>query len=129
MFHDQVVLGSIQNYQNYAHLKVLLCYAFCLWCSIFQWKHIPRMIFIHKSSYYCQVSLLTTYAKYSKVQIKSPVNILSLTFVLAPQKLFMSVFSGLPLSVTEDGFEYMFAVNYWGHFLLTNLLLGKSAFQ
>lgn len=31
---------------------------------------------------------------------------------------------GLPYQKTVDGFEYIFGVNYLGHFLLTNLMLG-----
>jgi len=37
---------------------------------------------------------------------------------------FNITFAGVPLTVTEDGFEQIFAANYWGHFLLTNSLLG-----
>ena len=37
------------------------------------------------------------------------------------------LFAGFPNRVlTEEGLELTFATNYFGHFLLTNLLLGKS---
>ena len=31
-------------------------------------------------------------------------------------------------TITEDGLEYQMQANYFGHFLLTNLLLGKLNF-
>jgi len=33
--------------------------------------------------------------------------------------------AGMEKELTEDGLEYQMQSNYFGHFLLTNLLLGK----
>jgi NAD(P)-dependent dehydrogenase (short-subunit alcohol dehydrogenase family) len=34
--------------------------------------------------------------------------------------------AGIERKITEDGLEYQMQSNYFGHFLLTNLLLGNS---
>lgn len=38
----------------------------------------------------------------------------------------ISLFTGTGKQMTEEGLEFTYAANYFGHFLLTNLLLGNS---